>query len=76
MQRQELDRNVREGPGRVPISLRSKNTQNQWRRALIEMKKKKKKDNKDEERHFIDQIKRIGDKVRVQSPQELCEVIL
>ena len=55
------------------ISLKSKDSQNQWRRALLE---KKKRDKVDEERGFMDQIRKIEAKVGVQSPQELCELII
>ena len=72
-QRQELARKVREGTGRVLISLKSKDSQNQWRRAIME---KKKKENKEEEKQFMDLIKRIEDRVGVQSPQELCELVM
>lgn len=72
-QRQELARKVREGTGRVLISLKSKDSQNHWRRAIME---KKKKENKEEEKQFMDQIKQIEDRVGVQSPQELCELVM
>ena len=72
-QRQELARKVREGTGRVLISLKSKDTQNMWRRAMME---KKTKENKEEEKQFMDQIKQIEDRVGVQSPQELCELVM
>ena len=72
-QRQELARKVREGRGRVLISLKSKDSQTHWRRALLE---RKKMDQRDEEKGFMDQIRKIEDKVGVQTPQELCELVL
>ena len=72
-QRQELARKVREGAEPVLISLKSKDSQNQWRRALLE---KKKRDKMDEERGFMDQIRKIEARVGVQSPQELCEMVI
>ena len=55
------------------ISLKSKDSQTHWRRALLE---RKKMDQRDEEKGFMDQIRKIEDKVGVQTPQELCELVL